>query len=169
MDKFTSDKWIYEDWFRNLAPAPFPKREGGASGALPPPATSTLSATGACAGLDFSRGRLHVMNGGEGINVVAMDGTAVQRLFVKLGDVHPGDTLEVCTLGRRCTQNIQVSVGNATYINIGRGTAGSVEVASYDVAAGRMQLTFHGVTLTQSNGDARCVLDGAMSTVGLAP
>jgi hypothetical protein len=147
----------------------------GAQGATPAnapapaasPVTANLTTGGGCAALDLSHGIIQVTSASEGVSVVAIAGTTLHRVFVKLGSVTPGQTVEVCTIGRRCTQLLQVGVGSSTFINSNRHVAGTITVDAYDVASGRMNLTFHGVTLPLSNGEGQCVVDGSLATTGL--
>ncbi len=131
--------------------------------------TSALTAGGGCAGLDLTQGLIRVNNGGQGVNANAIVGTTLHRVFVKLGAVTPGQTVDVCALGRRCQQNIQVNVGSTLFINTGRDVSGSIRVSEYDVASGRMNVTFNNVTLPMNQGAGQCVLNGSLATSGLSP
>lgn len=158
-----------------MAPAAPPTAPGmapmGAPGMAPMgggPFAQSLVVGGGCAALDLAHGLQRVNNGGEGVNVFAIQGTVLHRVFVKLGAVTPGQTVDVCTIGRRCRQNIQVSVGPTTFINVGSGVGGSITVAEYDVAAGRMNITFNNVTLPLNQGAGTCTISGSLSTTGLS-
>jgi len=107
------------------------------------------------------------MPAGDAINVVAIVGMTLNRLYVKLGDVAPGQTVEVCAIGHRCRQNLQVGVGPSLFINVGRGVAGTVTVAEFEPAAGRMNVTFNAVTLPMNQGAGQCVVNGSLITTGL--
>jgi|GEM_PF-1828689 len=144
-----------------------PSAAAPAAAAAPSPITSSLTVAGGCAALDLAHGSLHVSAASEGVNVVAMAGPTLNRVFLKLGAVTPGETLTVCALGRRCAQNIQVGVGASTFLNHGRGVSGTIHVEAYDVAAGRVSVDFHDVTLFHSNGAADCVVNGTLTTAGL--
>lgn len=144
-----------------------PQADASAGGAgSTRPLVSGLTAEGGCSALDLNRGTPHIQGASEGVNMVSMEGTTLQRMFVKLGSVSPGATVDVCALGRRCTQLLQVGVGSSTFVNDGRHTAGTITVGAYDIASGRMDLTFRGVTLTRTGSDERCVVNGSLTTTG---
>jgi hypothetical protein len=145
------------------APADAPAGAGGSS-----LVTSTLALTGDCAALALPESSARVMPAEGAINVVAIVGTTLNRLFVKLGAVEAGQTVDVCPIGRRCQQNLQVGVGQSVFINTGRGVAGSVTVGEFAPADGRMSVTFNGVTLPMNQGAGRCVLDGTIATTGFS-
>lgn len=149
-----------------VAPTPgaVPTAPGGGGSLV----TSTLALTGDCAALVLPEGSVRVMPADGAINVVAIVGTTLNRVYVKLGDVPPGQTVDVCTLGRRCQQNLQVGVGPSVFINTGRGVAGSVTVAEFAAAEGRMNVTFNGVTLPMNQGAGQCVVNGTLVTTGLS-
>jgi hypothetical protein len=130
--------------------------------------TSTLALTGGCAGLVLPDDVVRVMPSGDAINVVAIVGGVLNRLYVKLGDAAPGQTVDVCRLGRRCGQNLQVGVGPSLFLNNGRGVAGTVTVTEFTPAEGRMNVTFNGVTLPMNQGNGECVLNGAIATTGFS-
>ena len=94
-------------------------------------------------------------------------GATLSRVFLKLGTVTPGQTVPVCTIGRRCTQNIQLGVGSTVFINTGSGVGGTITVNEYDVASGRMNVNFNGVTLPMNQGAGRCTINGSFATTGL--
>jgi hypothetical protein len=123
--------------------------------------------TGECAAFQLPAAVVRVMPSDEAVNVVAIVGTTLNRVYVKLGAVTPGQAVDVCSIGRRCRQNIQVGVGPSTFINTGRGVAGSIAVTEYEPAAGRMNLTFNNVTLPMNQGAGQCVVNGSLITTGL--
>lgn len=132
-------------------------------------ATSTLTVTGECAGFELPASAVRVSPADGAINVIAIVGTTLNRVYVKLGEVTPGQTVDVCRLGRRCEQNLQVGVGSSVFLNNGRDVAGTVTVAEFAPAAGRMNVTFNGVTLPQNQGAGRCVVNGSITTTGFSP
>ncbi len=146
-------------------PGAVPTAAGGGSSLV----TSTLALTGDCAALQLPEGVVRVMPSEGAINVVAIVGTTLNRLFVKLGDVTPGQTVDVCTLGRRCQQNLQVGVGPSVFINTGRGVSGTVTATEFAPAEGRMNVTFNAVTLPMNQGAGQCVINGSIVTTGLSP
>lgn len=131
------------------------------------PIAHSLVLGGGCAALDLAHGLQRVNTGGDGVNVIVLQGATLHRVFVKLGSVTPGQTVNVCTIGRRCQQNIQVSVGGTTFINTGSGVGGTITVTDYDVAAGRMNITFNGVSLPLNQGAGLCTISGSLSTTGI--
>ncbi len=130
--------------------------------------TSSLVLTGDCAGLQLPAGAVRVMPAAGAINVVAILGTVLHRVYVKLGDVAPGQTVDVCRLGRRCEQNLQVGVGPSLFLNNGRAVSGTVTVAEFAPAEGRMNVTFNNVTLPMNQGPGQCVVNGALATTGFS-
>lgn len=129
--------------------------------------TSTLALTGDCAGLQLPAGVVRVMPAAGALNVVAIVGGTLNRLYVKLGDVSPGQTVPVCRIGRRCQQNLQVGVGPSLFINTG-AVAGTVTVTGYAPAAGQMNVTFNAVTLPMNQGAGQCVINGSIETTGFS-
>jgi hypothetical protein len=151
-----------------MAAAPGATAPGGAAAAGGTSlVTSTLTMTGECAAFQLPAAVVRVMPSDEAVNVVAIVGTTLNRVYVKLGAVTPGQAVDVCSIGRRCRQNIQVGVGPSTFINTGRGVAGSIAVTEYEPAAGRMNLTFNNVTLPMNQGAGQCVVNGSLITTGL--
>ena len=140
-----------------------------AAGGAPSLVTSTLALTGDCAAFQLPANVVRVMPSADAINVVAIVGTTLNRLFVKLGPVTAGQTVEVCRLGRRCQQNLQVGTGQSLFINNGTGVAGTVTVAEYAPAEGRMNVTFNAVTLPMNQGAGQCVVNGTLATTGFTP
>ncbi|MEI8254135.1 MAG: hypothetical protein WCJ30_00515 [Deltaproteobacteria bacterium] len=138
--------------------------------AQPTVVTSSLALAGDCSalGLDLGRGMIRVGTAADGVNVTALVGPILSRVFVKLGSVTPGQTVPVCAIGRRCTQNIQLGVGQTVYINTGH-VGGTITVNEYNVAAGRMNLMFNGVTLPMNQGAGQCMINGMLATAGLTP
>ena len=130
--------------------------------------TSTLAFSGDCAALQLPEASVRMMPSEGAINLVAMMGTVVNRVFIKLGDVTAGQTVDVCRLGRRCQQNIQVGVGPSLFLNNGPGVAGTVTVTEFAPADGRMNVTFNGVTLPMNQGAGRCVVNGSLATMGFS-
>ncbi len=128
--------------------------------------TSTLALTGDCAALQLPAGAVRVMPSEGAINVVAIVGGTLNRLFVKLGNVSAGQTVDVCRLGRRCDQNVQVGVGQSLFLNNGRDVAGTVTVAEFAPADGRMNVTFNNVALPRNQGVGQCVVNGSIATTG---
>ncbi len=148
-------------------PAPAPAMaptEAPAPAAPTGPFAHSLTLSGGCGTLDLDHGLQRVNSGGDGITVMAINGTQLHRVFVKLGPVTANQIVDVCTIGRRCQQNLQVSVGGNTWINTGRGVSGSIVVTDYDVAAGRMNVTFNNVMLAGVSGGGSCGLNGSLST-----
>lgn len=131
--------------------------------------TSSLVTSGGCSALDLAPSAVRVMPADDAINVVAIVGGTLNRIYVKLGAVTAGQTVDVCAIGRRCAQNLQVGVGPTTFINTGRGVGGTVTVTEFAPAAGRMNVTFHGVRLPRNQGEGECVVDGSITTAGLSP
>lgn len=161
-------------------PPPTPAAAPDAPAAAPaaheaPPApeasrvTSTLVTTGGCAALDLAPAATRVMAADDALNVVAIVGGTLHRVYVKLGDVTPGQTVDVCAIGRRCAQNLQVGVGQSTFLNHGRGVGGTITVTEFAPAAGRMNVTFHAARLPLHQGDGECVVDGTLVTTGISP
>lgn len=157
--------------------APAPTEAMAPTDTAPPPGapaagsslvTSTLALSGDCAALQLPEASVRVMPSEGAINVVAIMGTVLNRVFVKLGDVTPGQTVNVCRLGRRCQQNIQVGVGPSLFLNNGAGVAGTVTVTEFAPADGRMNVTFNGVTLPMNQGAGRCVVNGSLATTGFS-
>ena len=137
--------------------------------AAPMMVQSALALAGDCAtlGLNLGQGLIRVGTAADGVNVTAIAGSTLSRVFVKLGNVAAGQTVPVCTIGRRCTQNIQLGVGGTVFINTGRNVGGSITVNEYDAAAGRMNLTFNAVTLPLNQGAGQCTINGSLATAGI--
>jgi len=154
------------------ATAPSDETPGAVPGAVPGAGgslvTSTLALTGDCTGLQLPDGVVRVMPAEGAINVVAVMGTVLNRVYVKLGNVAAGQTVEVCRLGRRCDQNLQVGVGPSLFLNNGRAVSGTVTVTEFAPADGRMNLTFNAVTLPMNQGAGQCVLNGGLVTTGFS-
>lgn len=149
--------------------APEAAAGAGAPGAGASLVTSSLTTTGDCAALTLPPGATRVTPADDAINVVAIVGTTLNRLYVKLGAVTPGQDVALCAIGRRCAQNVQVGVGQSTFLNNGRGVDGSITVTEFAPAAGRMSLTFHAVKLPLNQGVGECVVDGSIATTGFSP
>ncbi len=129
--------------------------------------TSTPALTGGCAALTLTQGMIRVTSAAEGLNVTAIQGTQLARAFVKLGTVTPGQTIPVCAIGRRCTQNIQFGSGASTFINTGH-VGGTMTVNEFDLATGHMNVTFNGVSLSPTSGAEPCTINGTLATSGLS-
>jgi hypothetical protein len=102
------------------------------------------------------------------INVVAILNGTLHRVYVKLGNVAPGQTVDVCRIGRRCEQNLQVGLASNTFLNIGAATAGTITVGEFAPAEGRMNVTFNNVVLPLNQGADRCTLSGSLATAGFS-
>lgn len=101
-----------------------------------------------CAAFQLPPTVTRVMPADGAVNIVAIVGTTFNRIFVKLDHVSAGDSVEVCAIGRRCRHNIQVGVGDATCMNVGRhDVSGTITVTGFSPADGRMNLTFNNVSL----------------------
>jgi hypothetical protein len=137
--------------------------------APPSNVTSGLTLAGDCSalGFDLGQGLVRVGSAADGVNVTALVGANLSRVFIKLGDIAPGQTVPVCSIGRRCTQNIQLSVGQSVYINTGRSVTGSITATEYAPGSGRMNLTFNGVTLPMNQGAGQCTINGTIATAGI--
>jgi hypothetical protein len=130
--------------------------------------TSSLVFGGGCAGIQLPEGVVRVMPASGAINVVAILNGTLHRVYVKLGDVAPGQTVDVCRIGRRCTQNLQVGLASNTFLNIGAATAGTITVSEFAPAEGRMNVTFNNVVLPLNQGADRCTLSGSLATAGFS-
>lgn len=148
--------------------APTAAPTGADTAAAGGPVTQALTLAGGCEGLDLTHGLVRVTNSADGINVIAIVGSTLNRLWVKLPASAVGQTVEVCSLGRRCQQGLQVSIGNALFINTGRTVAGTLTVTDYDAAAGRMSVAFNNVVIPMNQGAGQCTLNGTLATTGLS-
>ncbi len=125
-----------------------------------------LRLSGACENIALRGGMERVDASSDGLNVVFVDGTRLARIFVKL-PVGTEGTTDVCTLGRRCEQNLQVGDNSGTFLNTARAR-GQLDVNRYDLATGQMDIHFQDVELPASSGGGVCVLNGNLRTSGLS-
>ncbi|MFO0604620.1 MAG: GIDE domain-containing protein [Polyangiales bacterium] len=128
--------------------------------------TASLTMTGECAAFQLPGAVTRVMPADGAVNVVAIVGTTLNRVFVKLEGAAPGETVDVCKLGRRCRQNLQVGVGDAVFLNAGRAVSGTITVTEFAPADGRMNVTFHDVVLPRNQGEGSCTVNGSLATTG---
>lgn len=147
-------------------PGAAPTAAGGASAGAN--FTSSLTMTGDCAAFQLPAAVTRVMPADGAVNVVAIVGTTLHRVFVKLDPAAPGQAVELCRIGRRCQHNVQVGVGDATFMNAARDVSGTITVTAFAPAEGRVDLTFNDVVLPRNQGDGRCTVNGSLATTGFS-
>jgi hypothetical protein len=152
-----------------MMPTPTPAIQPVAPPVVATGVTNGLTLGDACStlGLNFQAGIVRVGAASDGLNVTGVLNGQLSRVFVKLGTVTAGQTVPVCAIGRRCNQNLQISSNSTVFINTGH-VGGTITVNEYDVATGRMNLTFNGVTLPMNQGAGNCTISGSFATTGLS-
>lgn len=145
-------------------------RTGGQPGSLID--ASGLRLTGDCDKIAFVGGMQRVDAANGGLSLSFIDGAKLARLLVILpdgADYSAGANLEVCQISGTCKQNIQVGDNQMSYVNTG-AVAGVLDVASYEPASGKMELSFENVQLSAASSDNKgtCTINGTLKTHGLS-